>query len=1073
MKQLFYLGFLISIVSCQVDQEASSSQFKLLSSSDSGLDFVNNITETDSFNIIRYLYFYNGAGVGAGDLNGDGLPDLVFNSNQGNPVIYLNESDQKIQLKDISKELQLDTITGWGTGVALADVNGDALLDIYLCQVGSHKNFKGRNRLLINKGAIKGMPSFVEETEKYGLGFSGLSTQASFFDYDLDGDLDMYLLNHSTHQTSNYADASVREIPNPENGDRLYLNDGSKFLDITETAGIYSSNIGYGLGIAISDLDNNGYPDIYIANDFHENDYIYWNDGGEFREGIRDAISRTSQFSMGVDIADINEDGANDIFTLDMMPPSKELRSSTVGYDPYNIFLFKKGYGYHDQFPHNHLQISNGLKKPVFSEQAAFRGVESTDWSWSCLFEDYDLDGDKDLFVSNGIMRRPNGLDYLNFIADPLVQEGASDLEMLSEMPSGVTTNYFFDQGSSGKFSLVNTGDAESLSNGAVYVDLDNDGDLEIVTNNINSPAFIYENISSGQNNFLKVKLEGLKKNTFGIGAKLEVHIDGKVLYREFYPQKGFMSSVDPVVNFGLGHVTSIESLVVKWPNGLTQTIKDIEVNKTITITEKTSGNQAFANAQSNLNSIFEKVEFENELTHSENEYNDLDQEKLSPQLYSREGPALAVTDIDGDGNEEFFLGGAKNQTAGIYAIRNASFLPTTTLDWESDFQFEDTDALFFDSDGDGDKDLYVTSGGHDSRVETPLFRNRVYINQEKKNFEKQALSAAAIPLENSSCVTSADFDNDGDLDLFVGTRVDKYKNAKTPISYILENDGNGNFNRRRENALGMVTDAEWGDIDNDGDQDLVVVGDWMPITLLINKDGSLIKKELPNSKGWWRSLTLEDIDGDNKLDIIAGNFGLNNNLEVSKATPLKLHVSKAGQSYMTYGNGSTIASADEIVKQMPQFRRQFNNYEEFSKLNAEEFFQDELLETKEVTTFETSIFKNSGRGNFKKMELPHQVQVSSVNSVVIYDVNRDGLKDIIFAGNEYHLNTRFGKNDASLGVLLLQNSDGGFESVNTQRSGLELEGMIRNASILKSEGVEYFLFAANNGPLQVYQLRN
>ena len=1047
--------------------------FKILSAESSGLDFENSITESDDFNIIEYLYFYNGAGVGAGDLNGDGLSDLVFNSNQSHPAIYINNPEDGIKLRDVSAELKLDTISGWGTGVALADVNGDGLLDIYLCQVGSYKKFEGRNRLLINKGEKDGLPQFKDETEEYGLGFSGLSTQAAFFDYDLDGDLDMYLLNHSTHQTSNYGKAEMRETLDSQNGDRLYRNNGKSFENVTSTSGIYSSKIGYGLGISISDLDNNGYPDIYIGNDFHENDYIYWNEGGQFREGIREVVTRTSQFSMGVDIADVNEDGSSDIFTLDMMPAENELRNTSVGYDPYNIFNFKRNFGFLDQFPHNNLQISDGGAQPKFSELAGFYGIESTDWSWSCLFEDYDLDGDKDLFISNGIMRRPNDLDYLRYIADPLVQEGATDLEMIEKMPSGKVANYLFSQKEDGGFENVLRKENSSLSNGSVYVDLDNDGDLEIVTNNINEPAYIYENISneSVEYNYLKVELNGEGGNRLGVGSKVEIYLRDRILYRQLNPQRGFMSSVDPVLNIGLGGHERIEKVIVRWPGGMKSLTQNVLANQTIVVNQSEGTNDSASRISTSESTYFSKLNFEYDILHQENEFNDLDKQKLAAQLYSREGPVLATTDLNNDGKNEFFIGAAKNQAPGIFSITDSGIAPIGNTDWTNENTFEDTGALFLDIDKDGDEDLIVISGGHDIQIESPSFANRIYLNDGSNNFARQPIKSVSAPLENSSCIVSADYDNDGDQDLFVGTRVDKYNHSHTPVSYILENDGKGNFDKRRENKLGMVTDAEWGDIDGDGDIDLVVVGDWMPITVLVNKEGTLVKKELPKSHGWWRTVKLEDINDDGSLDIIAGNFGLNNNLMVDDKTPMKMIVSKNGQSYMTHQNGVALSSADELIKQIPQIRKQFGSYKEYAQLDADELFGEEMEETKIVETLETSLYLNTGSVRFDKLDLPRETQLSSVNSVIVYDLNKDGLLDLIFGGNEFHLNTRFGKNDASRGVTLLQKKDNSFEYLDSRRSGLRLDGMIRSAKVISSGGKDYFLFAANDGPLQVYTL--
>lgn len=1081
MRFLSAIAILIGFLSCRPTEPEPL--FALVDAGLSGLDFVNELEETDSFNIIRYLYFYNGAGVGAGDLNGDGLPDLVFNANQTHPRIYLNQSTESLRFSDISAALRLDTVQGWGTGVAMADVNGDGLLDIYLSQVGNYKNFRGHNRLLIHQGVQNGVPGFKDLTREYGLFFSGMSTQAAFFDYDLDGDLDMYLLNHSSHRTSNYGRSELRLEIDTVNGDRLYRNklveagsSGSAgFTNVTRNSGIYASRIGYGLGIAVSDLDNNGFPDIYIGNDFHENDYLYWNDNGQFTEGITQAVSQTSQFSMGVDIADVNNDGYPDIFTLDMMPEEENIRKRSVGYDPYNIFLFKKSYGYHDQFPHNHLQISNGQSRPTYSELAAFAGIESTDWSWSCLWQDYDNDGDNDLFVSNGILRRPNDLDYLNYIANPLVQKGASDLDLAAKMPSGKVPNYFFQNGGELRFEKSESIKKTSLSSGAVYADLDQDGDLDIVVSNIDEPAFIYENLTDPQpsGHYLKLQLRGAGRNTYGIGARIVLRTRDQTIRLENFPQRGFMSSVDPVLHAGLGTQTQVESLSVFWPSGKSQTLHNLSADQLLELREADATMDQIKEGGIQT-AVFKVVDPLFDYTHRENPYNDIEKEKLQPQLYSREGPAFAVGDINADGEPDVFIGGARGQAPVLYQGMGNAYQAVQTAFWDQETAYEDTDAVFFDADGDGDQDLYVCSAGNEYQLEHPALLDRLYLNDGRGGFSKQGVSGLSLRFENSSCVTASDFDQDGDIDLFVGSRVDKKNYAISPPSYILKNNGAGDFTPMSTTGLGMVTDAAWGDVDNDGDHDLVVVGDWMPVTILLNEDGKFTKREIAGSNGWWRSLALADLNGDGRLDLIAGNFGTNTDIHPSLESPLILRIGEQQRKvFMTYGNGHAVPSANELVKQIPEFKKDFSTYEDYARLDANHIFSDTKFETKKVTTFETAVYFNSGRAEFEKQTIPRAAQISSTNVILVDDVNGDGRKDLILAGNERHLNTRLGKKEASLGILLLQNAAHEFELINNARSGLNTGGMIRKAALLNQGEAKIFVFLPNDGQVQFYGIQH
>ena len=798
------VGILIILLSFSCNTNLEKPLFKLRSASETGIDFTNKLVENDSFNIIQYLYFYNGGGVAIGDINNDDLPDIYFTSNQESNRLYLNKG--KLQFEDISKTAGVAGKGNWSTGVTTVDINADGWLDIYVCQVGNYKNFHGKNQLFINQKD----GTFKEQATEYGLDHEGFSTQAAFLDYDIDGDLDMYLLCHSVHSTVGFRDANLRKIPNAAAGDKLYRNEDGKFVNVTKEAGIFSGINGYGLGIAIGDIDQNGCPDIYVGNDFHENDFLYLNNcDGTFSEKSTETFGHTSKFSMGNDLADFNNDALLDVLTMDMKPANEVIYRNSAGNDAFDIYQYKLGFGYSHQLPRNMLQLNKGGDFPLakgiegvkFSDIAQLSNIAATDWSWSALMVDFDNDGWKDIHITNGIIRRPNDLDYIKFSSNQQIQAAASDLELAAKMPIGKVSNFIFKNNTDLTFSdeTKNWGIARpSWSNGAAYADLDNDGDLDLVINNINEPAFIYENQSRqiSKNNYLKIQLKGSPQNPFGIGAKVTLHHSGQLQYQELYPTRGWQSSVDYGLHFGVGETNEIDYLVVEWMDGKKELLEAVAANQSILLEYKNAKKQEFDLIQDTDNQIFKKIKRLKGINfkHQENRFFDTNREQLIPRLLSTEGPKIAVGDVNGDGLEDVYIGGASQQSGALFLQKNnGEFEKSKEAIFQKDALNEDIAVFFFDADSDGNLDLYVGSGGNEFYGENPALKDRLYKNDGKGNFTK---SENALPniFNQTSCVKAADFDSDGDLDLFIGSRSIPVNYGMPPDSYLLINDGKGNF---------------------------------------------------------------------------------------------------------------------------------------------------------------------------------------------------------------------------------------------------------------------------------------
>ena len=1085
---------LLNLMACS-SGEKDVVLFEKLDSKKTHIDFSNNITETKDFNILDYLYFYNGGGVSAGDINNDGLVDLFFVSNQGKNKLYLNKGN--MEFEDISVKAGIEGFSDWKTGVTMADVNADGLLDIYVCAVGNFKGMEGSNELYINNGDL----TFTEKANAFGLDFTGFSTQAAFFDYDKDGDLDCYLLNHAVHNTRSYDRVNTRMLKDNEAGDYLYRNEGVHFKDVSKESGIYQAAMGYGLGLSVGDLNNDGWLDLYVSNDFHEDDYYYINQqNGTVKEGIKDHFKHLSRFSMGSDMADINNDGYQDIMTLDMYPEDERVEKSSVGEDPLDIYLYKLQFGYFNQYSRNCLQLNMGGKK--FSDIAASSGVAATDWSWSTLLADYDGDGIKDIFISNGILRRPNDLDYLKFVIGDSLHYGLPTSEKLDQqaidlMPSGKVHNYLYKGAKDLRFidkSMAWGFEAEGISNGAAYADLDNDGDLDLISNNLNESSGIYQNNARQllKHNFIKIKFKGEGGNTFGIGAKVILKTkDGQQL-QQLMPTRGFMSSVEPTLLFGIGTLAQVDSLIVIWENQKIEIIKNPKINQTLVLSQK--------NAQIPVKDFqfFEPVKpmFE-EVTstisvgykHLENTYFDFNRELLIPFKVSIEGPKMAVGDVNGDGLDDFYVGGAKYQAGQLFLQKGTGFVPSKQTAFFVDSLYEDVDALFFDADGDKDQDLYVVTGGNEFYDQMPEQFDRLYLNDGKGNFTRD-MQALPPMFDNKSVVRPCDFDRDGDVDLFVGGRVVAYSYGKSPRSYLLVNNGKGKFKDvtvaqapdLRE--AGMISEAIWSDIDGDGDQDLTVVGDWMPIKMFVNNSGKFTALEngLEEFTGFWSGITAGDFDRDGDMDFVVGNLGTNTKLRKSLDGKLKMYMKDIDKNdtkehiigYSRDGEWYPINSKDEMGKQMPSIiNKKYTDYKQFAGKSLAELFNEgelEGAEEKMINTFESVYLENTGGGKFKKTALPSLAQVSKIMVMRTEDVDKDGKLDVIIGGNFNGASMYQARYDAFFGLILKGDGKGQFKALVPTDTGFLQEGDVRDIKTVRTPKGPLYFVTRNNENIQIFR---
>ena len=1089
MKKLKNEAFLLILLSLIfLSCHKKETLFTSLSPGDTHVTFTNKLEKKKAFGILYYLYYYNGGGVAIGDINNDRLPDIYFTANsKGNNKLYLNKGN--FQFEDITDKAGVKGNSDWCTGVTMADVNADGLLDIYVSTVSSKHNLKGQNELYINNGN----GTFTEKAAQFGLNTSCFTTQSAFFDYDHDGDLDCYILNQSHHPHANIIDTSNRKKYDTLSGDRLYRNDiktTGKFTEVSAAAGIYQSNLGYGLGLAIADINNDGWEDIYIGNDFHENDYYYVNQkNGTFKEEGASHFGHYSRFSMGNDVADYNNDGQLDVVTVDMLPPDEKTVKTYGSDENPDIYKVKlEIQGYQKQYSKNCLQRNNG-NGSSFSETALMSGVSATDWSWCPLFADFDNDGNKDLFISSGIVKRPVDLDYIRFVSDLEVKKDMNHTDKyddiaIDRMPDGSSHPFLFK--GDGKYFFNDksdewgTGKMKGYYNGAAYADLDNDGNLDLVINSLNSPAVILKN-NTPKKNYLSLSFKGDSLNMFGIGAKAYLFQKNKMQYQQLMLTRGFESSSDIRLHFGLDSTTVIDSILIVWTNQKFQLLKNVTTNKQLIIKQK------------DATGIFNYEEYFKPKTllytdvsaainikwqHHENDFLDYNAQYLIPHAESTRGPKIATGDVNKDGLDDFYVcGGTAQPGALMTQTKDGKFVQSALTVKNRMTYTEEVDAVFFDADNDSYPDLYVVSGGNEYEDENPSLKDNLYLNDGKGNFT-QVLNAIPATAKNKSCVSAADIDKDGDIDLFVGGLANAKAYGIPQPSYLLLNDGKGNFTQAgssiiNTDKLGIVTTSSFADINKDGWQDLIVTGEWMPLKIFINNKGKFTPSDIPQSTGLWQTIYTVDVNGDGYTDILAGNWGHNTKLYAGKNGPVKLYVKDFDGNgsieqilcYTIDGKEYTFLAKDELERRLPVLKKAYLQYDEVAGKTVQYMFYDlfkDYIELK-AETLSSSCFINDGKGNFKRLDLPDEFQLAPVFSFAPSFSNQS--RSFIAGGNFYGVIPFEGRYDALLPTqLLFSKTTNNFQ---TGSSIPAITGEIRDIKRIKSvNGKELMVIARNSNGL-------
>ncbi|MBD2753837.1 VCBS repeat-containing protein [Spirosoma sp. BT704] len=1124
MVHLFFFVGSVCLVGCKDSASTEKKTevsgpplFTSLTSDQTGITFANYLNEGLNTNVLMYEYFYNGGGVAVGDLNSDGLEDVYFSGNMVPNQLYLNKGNMKFT--NVTAAAGVAGREGpWRTGVSMADVNGDGRLDLFVAYSGSLPPQKRIPQLFINEGPdAQGIPHFSDQTVQWGLDKPGQTTQGTFFDYDRDGDLDLFLLNHNPRLLPVLdpgPTAALLKQSNPEIGVRLLRNTGNHFEDVTERAGLSSSVLSYGLGLGVSDLNGDGWPDFYISNDYTIPDYLYLNNqDGTFTNQLKTSIRHTSHFSMGNDVADVNNDALPDILTLDMLPEDNRRQKLLMAPDNYEKFNLAVESGFHYQHMRNMLQLNEGMghgagvkgqSAPVFAEVGQLAGISNTDWSWSPLLADYDNDGWKDLYITNGYVRDYTNQDFLKFMTDYMQNRPANFsredvLELVHKIPSSNVMNYMFrnrgGESTPGDVTFANVGNDWGLnqasnSTGAAYADLDNDGDLDLIVNNTNQAAFIFQNETNKErkHHYLSVRLEGTGKNTQGVGTKVTLFQGGKQQYVEQMPTRGYQSNVSQRLHFGLGTNAAIDSLRIVWPTGKEQILTKVKADQLLTIQEKDA--RATYRIPKSAYSLFQEIKTPVPFTDPINKTNDFKRQTLLVNAQSFSGPCLAKADVNGDGREDVYAGGGNGQ-AGVLFLQQADnqFSKRTQPAFETDKASTDTDALFFDANADGFPDLYVVSGGYsDFQPDDPRFQDRLYLNDGKGNFTK---SSDALPAmrTSKSCVRVNDVNGDGKPDLFVGGRVIPGRYPETPQSYLLINDGKGKFTDQTAKyaptlaRIGMVTDAAWVDLNADKKAELVIVGEWMPVTVLgwngnqmVDQTKTYFEKEY---RGWWNKLLVDDLNGDGRPDLVVGNQGLNTQCRASDKEPAELiykDFDKNGKidpilCLYVQGKSYPHATRDELLDQLGMLRHRFTNYDSYSNATLTDVFTPEQLQDAQklvATDLKTTYFASTPAGKFSEKALPLAAQISPVFTITSLDYDKDGKKDLLLCGNTSQVRLRFGRADANYGLLLRNDGRGGFDAIPQSQSGLQLTGDVR--SVLPVGNT--LLFGINQQPVRAYRLK-